>query len=377
MKNRSHAFECQIAGRTVGISLRHGGGLQEPDRVYVRCDERDCQYVDLNEPPCPLRVDMFADGTDRRVAQHLTSHAGQHICYACLTDSLEITHDQVRRATWRLREDIGVVIRPSRCASCRRRRVTIGLREGATVPSVDTFARAPAPAPAAWPGIDALVGRLMSRTGFFFCAHCLARELDRSPADTREAMLMLEQDTRFQIRTGQCVSCLLTKRVIRHELVSDELTGAQRLLQFIVAAETGAHCASCLAFATDLPLADVRRALVMLEGLPELDPREATCQVCGRYQQVFGRAGTPTLEPDRAEGLSAVVGGHVRHRGHRVDLLSFRAADGWRPLAIIKTAVGAIVPDAPAILLGVMPTKLEADELAAAHARAWIDKRIP
>ena len=237
MTNRSRPFECHIAGRTVGISLRHGGGLQEPGNVYVRCDERDCQYVDLNEAPCPLRIDMFADGSDRRVAAHLASRAGEHICYACLTEALGITHDQVRRATWRLRQEIGVVIRPSRCGSCRRRRVTIGLPAGATVSVV--------PGP---PAID--------------------------------------------IEPVRAV-----KRVIRHDEPSDNGdSGVRRLLEFITQTEGRAHCTSCLAFATDLPLADVRRALLLLEGAPELDRREAACEVCGRWQAVV--APSPTAAAD-------------------------------------------------------------------------------
>ena len=52
---------CSIAGKTVMVTLRKGGGFHEPAVPYVRCDDRDCQYVDLNEPPCPLRRNMFRD----------------------------------------------------------------------------------------------------------------------------------------------------------------------------------------------------------------------------------------------------------------------------------------------------------------------------
>lgn len=34
MKNRSRPFHCAIAGKVVGSTLRHGGGLQEPDIRY-------------------------------------------------------------------------------------------------------------------------------------------------------------------------------------------------------------------------------------------------------------------------------------------------------------------------------------------------------
>jgi len=28
--------------------------------LFVQCSERDCQYFDTNQPPCPLSVDLFA-----------------------------------------------------------------------------------------------------------------------------------------------------------------------------------------------------------------------------------------------------------------------------------------------------------------------------
>src|SRR5207248_3121859 len=131
MKRGLQPFECGIAGKTVGISFRHGGGVLEPQAPYVLCDERDCQYVDLNQPPCPLRVEMFADGSDERIGDYLRTHRGVHFCYACLAREIAVTHDQLRRASWRLKDVDGWSIRPSRCALCRRRRVTIGVAEAA------------------------------------------------------------------------------------------------------------------------------------------------------------------------------------------------------------------------------------------------------
>jgi hypothetical protein len=256
--------------------------------------------------------------------------------------------------------------------------VTIGLPGGAVAP-VDLAPVAPLLPPAnldAAISVEALRARLFGQTGFFFCAHCLARELAVSTVTVREAMWTLEQDATFQIRVAQCVGCLMVKRVIRHERLADELSGTRRVLQFILANER-AHCASCLAFATDLPLADARRALVALEGAAELERREVACEVCGRWQSVIARSHTVAPDEAREAELGDVVSGRVRYRSCRIDLLSFRTGDGWRPLALIKTAIGAILPDAPTILLGIVPTKLEADELAASEARAWLDKRFP
>ena len=56
--------------------------------------------------------------------------------------------------------------------------------------------------------------------------------------------------------------------------------------------------------------------------------------------------------------------------------MSFKTAEGWRPLAVVRSGAGALVPDMPAMVWGLMPTKAEADEVAVTAARAWIDKHL-
>jgi hypothetical protein len=391
MKNRSRPFYCAIAVKTVGISLRHGGGLQEPDTVYVRCDERDCQYVDLNQDPCPLRPEMFADGSDRLVGGFVNAHAGERVCFSCLTEQLGITHDQVRRASWRLKDEPGMSIRPARCISCHRRRVTIGVTRSAAVRrperATDTRSTA-AELRAAQPPLRdddlplegfarTLATQLRGRAGYSLCAHCLARELTADVTLVREAMWRLEPDPAFPIRTAQCVSCLLVKRVIRFEEKPADEDAPRRIIQWLVQVPDGATCATCLAFSTDLPLATVRRLLTYLEPIRELERRDGTCGTCGRWQPVVRFVDPLPSEAARVDEMKAIASGRIRHRGSRIDLLSFRVKDGWRPFALVKTGTGALVPDAPAIILTVTSTKLEADEVAAVAARAWIDKQTP
>ncbi len=393
MKHRAQSFFCAIAGKNVAISLRHGGGLQEPRGVYVRCEERDCQYVDLNTPPCPLSPEMFADGSDRLVAGYVHAHAGERVCFACLTEKLSITHEQVRRASWRLKDEPGIAIRPGRCIGCQHRRVTIGLARGVTPTTTrpaDTGAEANdgAPRELASDGPDveavarAIETRLQQRSGYAFCAHCLAREITATPAVVRDAMWRLEADQSFPIRTSQCVSCLLVKRVIRHDATAhDDDEAPRRVIDCVVQTGGAPTCAACIAFSTDLPLASVRRVLHTIGALPQFPQAEATCSVCGRWQaatsyvaDALEAGGIPHDEAARLSDVGQIASGHVRYGGARIDLLSFRVRDGWRPFALVRTAAGAQVPDAPAIVLSVMPTKLEADEVAAAHARAWIEK---
>ncbi|MBK6849416.1 MAG: hypothetical protein IPG96_18420 [Proteobacteria bacterium] len=64
-------FECPVVHETVQIQLRtrHPGRFSGADHPYVQCDQRDCQHVDSNVPPCPLSLTMFAEELAEREAQ--------------------------------------------------------------------------------------------------------------------------------------------------------------------------------------------------------------------------------------------------------------------------------------------------------------------
>jgi hypothetical protein len=49
-----------VVSETVTISLRRRTPFGGKTELFVRCSEVDCQYVDANEPPCPLTLDLFA-----------------------------------------------------------------------------------------------------------------------------------------------------------------------------------------------------------------------------------------------------------------------------------------------------------------------------
>ena len=376
MKSRSRPFDCVIAAKTVGIALRHGGGLQEPDRVYVRCDERDCQYVDLNEAPCPLRPEMFADGSDDRVAQYLESQANVRFCYACLTEKLGVTHDQVRRASWRMKDEPGFAIRPARCAVCHLRRVTVILHREGAAPARWATTHKPDVQPVKTRPNQELEEYLRRHAGYGFCAHCLAGALKGRPADIREEMWDLEGQPAFQIRTAQCVKCLMAKPVIKFEEAATGADLPRRVIELLLKTPDLRLCATCAAFSTDLGLADVRRVFQQLAGVEEFVHADGACAVCGRWNTVLGVQIRTENDAEHVAQLSEVLTGVVRHRGFRIDLLSFKTSEGWRPFALVKSGVGTLVPDAPPIILGMMPSKAEADEFAAFHAREWIDKHF-
>ena len=60
--HRERPFFCTPVNEQVSIKLtsRHVGGFSGTSVPYVKCDQHECQYVDRNEPPCPLNVEMFS-----------------------------------------------------------------------------------------------------------------------------------------------------------------------------------------------------------------------------------------------------------------------------------------------------------------------------
>jgi len=65
----SKSFRCEVVSETVTIALRRRASLDGNNELYVRCSELDCQYIDANEPPCPLTLDLFADEVRERQAR--------------------------------------------------------------------------------------------------------------------------------------------------------------------------------------------------------------------------------------------------------------------------------------------------------------------
>ncbi len=68
-RSPSKPFRCEVVSETVTIALRRRTALDGSNTLFVRCSELDCQYVDANEPPCPLTLDLFADEVRERQAR--------------------------------------------------------------------------------------------------------------------------------------------------------------------------------------------------------------------------------------------------------------------------------------------------------------------
>ena len=66
----SKSFACPVVSETVTITLARRSALEGKGRLFVRCSETECQYVDANEPPCPLTLALFTAEINVRMISH-------------------------------------------------------------------------------------------------------------------------------------------------------------------------------------------------------------------------------------------------------------------------------------------------------------------
>ena len=61
-------YYCTVVSEYVEIALKNKPslGYKAKSELFVQCNQSECQYVDLNQPPCPLRLDLFAEEIEKR-----------------------------------------------------------------------------------------------------------------------------------------------------------------------------------------------------------------------------------------------------------------------------------------------------------------------
>ena len=61
-------YFCALVSEQVEIALKSKPslGFEPESELFVQCNQSECQYVDLNQPPCPLRLEFFAEEIERR-----------------------------------------------------------------------------------------------------------------------------------------------------------------------------------------------------------------------------------------------------------------------------------------------------------------------
>jgi hypothetical protein len=217
---------------------------------------------------------------------------------------------------------------------------------------------------------------LRKHTGLFFCTGCLAQELGLTAFQARSIVWRLQAQPGFQMGSRECVSCLRSRRTLRHVGDFAILGPTAEVVAFLLGNKGIYVCDGCVAFATELSLAEVRRAIASLEGLAEFERRDGACIVCSRMTRLI--CGVPVDDAD-GERVAEIVTGSGPQRGWRIDLLSYKTRAGWRPCVLIKgpaSVAAALLPDAPSLLCCTLSSKVEADQHALTVAKQWIDKHF-
>ena len=75
-RSRPREFWCTVVSESVVIRLARPGGFR-PTGYFVRCNQADCQYVDTNQPPCPLHVGMFSEEIQAAEAERAARREGR------------------------------------------------------------------------------------------------------------------------------------------------------------------------------------------------------------------------------------------------------------------------------------------------------------
>jgi hypothetical protein len=67
-KHRERDYFCTVVSEDVKIVLKVKPSLSRKPihELFVQCDQLECQYVDRNEFPCPLRLDLFAEEIEKQ-----------------------------------------------------------------------------------------------------------------------------------------------------------------------------------------------------------------------------------------------------------------------------------------------------------------------
>ena len=66
--HRQKTYFCAVVSEGVEIALKNKPSFSSESKsdLFVQCNQLECQYVGLNQFPCPLRLELFAEEIERR-----------------------------------------------------------------------------------------------------------------------------------------------------------------------------------------------------------------------------------------------------------------------------------------------------------------------
>ena len=65
---REKDYFCTVVSENVEITLKNKRSLsfKSKNELFVQCNQLECQYVDLNQSPCPLGLELFTEEIKKR-----------------------------------------------------------------------------------------------------------------------------------------------------------------------------------------------------------------------------------------------------------------------------------------------------------------------
>ncbi len=66
--HRGKEYFCTVVSEDVKITLKNKAsiGLNSKNELFVQCNQSECQYVGINQSPCPLSLDLFSEEIEKR-----------------------------------------------------------------------------------------------------------------------------------------------------------------------------------------------------------------------------------------------------------------------------------------------------------------------
>ena len=67
-RRRPKDYFCTVVSEDVEIALKNKAPFSRElkNELFVQCNQLECQYVDHNQFPCPLSLDLFAKEIEKR-----------------------------------------------------------------------------------------------------------------------------------------------------------------------------------------------------------------------------------------------------------------------------------------------------------------------
>ena len=66
--SREKDYFCTVISEGVKIALKNKPYISRKPKneLFVQCNQLECQYVDLNQSPCPLGLELFTEEIKKR-----------------------------------------------------------------------------------------------------------------------------------------------------------------------------------------------------------------------------------------------------------------------------------------------------------------------